>query len=111
MVNLIRMKSLNAHCTGITVLTTVILNKPQVREMCPHVTLDAMERACMRGEMGRQNRGEMALLVSEGGRWMAGVHGDRLCFHWRNDKSEPVEREHAFKCDTIIFSCNFYTQF
>lgn len=71
-------------------LTTVILNKPQVREMCPHVTLDAMERACMRGEMGRQNRGEMALLVSEGGRWMAGVHGDRLCFHWRNDKSEPV---------------------
>lgn len=76
--------------------------------MCPHVTLDAMERVCMRGEMGRQNRGEIPLLVSEAGRWMAGVHSDRLCFHWRNDKSEPVEREHAFKCDTLLYSAAIF---
>lgn len=45
------------------------------------------------------------MLVSEGGRWVAAVHGDRLCLYWRNDKSEPVERGHTFKQrDTLLFS-------
>lgn len=44
------------------------------------------------------------MLVSVGWRWVAAVHGDRLCLYWRNDKSEPVERGHTFKHSVTLFS-------
>lgn len=71
-------------------LTTVVLYEPQVRELGPHVTLDAMETAGKRGELSREHRGEHGLLVAQRGRRMAAVHGDRRSLHRGNRECKPV---------------------
>lgn len=63
--------------------------------MCPHITANAVQ--CMHEwrKMSRECGGKDSLLVTEGGRWMAAMHGDRLGLHWRDDKCEPVGRNGA----------------
>lgn len=82
-------KSIFAIIT-ILVLTTVILNKSQVREVCSHIAVNAVQHTHEGRKMSRQFGGKKGLLVTEGRRWMAAMHGDRLGLHWRDDKCEPA---------------------
>lgn len=77
--------------TLILVLTTVILDKSQVREVCPHVAVNAVQHIHGGSKMSRQCGGKNSLLVIQRRRWMAAMHGDRLGLHWRDDKRKPVE--------------------
>lgn len=70
-------------------LTTVILYEPQVRELGPHVTLDAMETASKWSYLSWQLGGESCLLVAQRGRRVAAVHGDWRSLHWGNRKCKP----------------------
>lgn len=76
--------------TIVLVLTTVILDKSQVREVCPHIAVNAVQHMHEGRKMSRQCGGKKSLLVTEGRRWMAAMHGDRLGLNWRDDKCEPV---------------------
>lgn len=56
------------------VLTTIVLDEPQIRELGPHVTLDSMETASKRSDLSGQLGGEDRLLVAQRRRRMAAVY-------------------------------------
>lgn len=70
-------------------LTAVVLDEPQVREVGPHVALDAVQTACERGHLGGEQRGEHGLLVAQRWRGVAAVHGDGRSLHRWDHKCKP----------------------
>lgn len=70
-------------------LTTIILYEPQVWELGPHVTLDAVETSSEWSNLSCEHWRKHCLLVAQRGRRMAAVHGDRRSLHWGNRECKP----------------------
>lgn len=72
-------------------LTTIILDKPQVRELGTHVTHNTVQRTSPGPELTGQLLLESCLTRSEPRRWVAGMQGRGRCLHRRHDKDEPAK--------------------
>lgn len=88
-----RLQKTFSHFSSEMRLTTVVLYEPQVRELGPHVALDAVEAASQWGDLGGQRGGEVGLLLAQRGRRVGGVHGDGRSLHRGDRKCKPKKKK------------------
>lgn len=79
-----------------SVLTAVILDEPQVRELGTHVTHNTVQRTRLGPELTGQLLLEGCLARGKPRRRVAGMQGRGRCLHRRHDENEPAKgRRHT----------------